>query len=182
MQNKDPFSGRPIHLLSREEAGLVLDRFLDLGREALPICKELVHKEGQSFDFSEKSLLILFKAVAKLLRFEYRPLPNDIPQWVRESSAHSKGLVEFDEPSRVWIMRVAYCLGEFFIRSYPALHWAVGAKDFADENMPVVAGFRAREELPPLSVTEGMFSRTVAQGKSWDQVTTMVDAWRKSAP
>lgn len=181
MQDKDPFLGRPIHLLTQQEATLVLDRFLELGRDGLPVCAVVMREEDHTFDWSEQSLLQLFMTVAKRLHFEYRPLPNDVAQWVRDAPIHAKGLVEFDEQSRIWIMRVAYCLGEFFVRAYPALHWAVGARDFAEENMPVVAGFRGQTELPPLAVTEGMFSRVLAQGKAWDQVTTMIDAWRKSA-
>ncbi|MBP6012309.1 MAG: hypothetical protein KBA31_08795 [Alphaproteobacteria bacterium] len=176
----DPFFGRPLEHLSEEEAHVVLERFLELGRDGVAHCENLIATNGVALDFGQRSLVELFIRVGEVLRFEFRPLPNDLPDWIREAPQHAKGVVEFDDASRVWILRVAFCLGEFFVRSYPQLRWAVGDRNFAEHVMPVIAGFKGRMELPPIVVTEGMFTRVLAHGRSWEQVTTMIKSWQGS--
>jgi hypothetical protein len=51
-----------------------------------------------------------------------------------------------------------------------------------EKHMPVVAGFRGDQELPPLVVVENMFARIVADGGPLERINSTLDVWLKDCP
>ena len=182
MNDTDPFAGRQLDALTQDEARAVLERFLELGRSSFSHVEALTSAEGFTLDFTLASAARLIRAAAKQIKFGFKPLSDDTPQWIRDSPIHREGEVVFDEASCVWILRVGYYLGESFVRTFPVLKWNVGHPDFAFCNMPVVAGFLHKKELPPLVVTENIYVRVLARGKGEDHFGSSIEHWRKSVP
>jgi hypothetical protein len=125
--------------LTHEEAGAYPDRFLELGRRALP-------------------------------------------DWIRESESYEANLFDFDEQSKTVLLRMAFYLGEAFVRAYAQLRWAVGQPDTAPQGQPVVTGFSSTLELPALLVIENIIARVIAGGEPDGGAEKAVAYWTASVP
>ena len=73
-------------------------------------------------------------------------------------------------------------MGESFVQAYPVLRWATGELGLAQENMPVVLGFKAKMEMPTLIICDVVCCRLIEDRESVDGIADMVDVWREKAP
>ena len=78
-----------------------------------------------------------------------------------EAAQDDPNLFDFDDPSKIMVLRIAYYMGECFVRNFPDLVWAVGDAYTALKNIPVVSGFRGEQEMPPMLVAENLFARVL---------------------
>src|SRR5262249_20644976 len=69
-------------------------------------------------------------------------LPDtSLPTWITKAEDYQRKLFDFDAPSKIVVLRIAYYTGECFVRNFPDLVWSVGGADTALKNIPVVSGF-----------------------------------------
>jgi hypothetical protein len=165
--------------LSVQQAMEFLDRFLQLGRQGVAKLQPSADAERLCLDYSLSSLPKVMKWMMRQVHFQWAPVPEEEPQWIRQ--VHRDGLVEFDEDSKSTILRAAYYLGECFARLH-GMRWATGNPDYMEKNMPVVAGFENEQELSPLQVTENLFRRILARGAPDTHIDTAVQAWMRDCP
>jgi hypothetical protein len=168
--------------LTHEEAGAYLDRFLELGRRARPAFAAAAGRNGVRADGSLESIGELARWVAgTVMTILLEPDP-DLPDWIRESESYEANLFGFDEQSKTVLLRMAFYLGEAFVRAYPQLRWAVGQPDTAPQGQPVVTGFSSTLELPALLVTENIIARVIAGGEPDGGAEKAVAYWTASVP
>jgi hypothetical protein len=162
------------HSMTQDEAHACLNGFLNSEKQALEELKSDALNDGVNLDYSLSSLADVLKWLMKRVRVHRIPVPADEPHWIRQ--AHHKGLIEFDDNSRVIILRAAYYLGECFAR-LPRMRWTTGNAEYLQNNMPVVAGFRLNQELPPLVVIENVFARILGDGVPNTNIDSTIGVW-----
>jgi hypothetical protein len=163
--------------LSRDEGDLFLQNFLDEMRKAMPGFLASASAEGLTTDFSLDSLSPLFAWVSASLTIIPLEADPELPEWIRSSDTYADNLFDFDEPSKITVLRSAYYLGESFTRSYPSLTWAVGRRDTAPQQQPVVSGFQHTMEMPVLLVAENMLRRSHSDGPDGPGIVVAVRSW-----
>jgi hypothetical protein len=57
------------------------------------------------------------------------------------------------------------------------LRWALGHPDYLYRNMPVIAGFRDGDELPPLVVVENVFTRILVDRADRATIDATINVW-----
>lgn len=107
---------------------------------------------------------------------------SSLPAWIRECDSYLSGLEEFDEPSKVLVLRASYYLGESFVRYSDKLSWATGNLDTAEQNMPVITGFSDELEMAPMLVTENLFLRILADGAPYEDINRAIESWLSDIP
>ncbi len=162
------------HSLTADEARTYSDRFLEVEQQALEEMKALAAKDGVNADYTLSTLAGVLKWMVKQVRIDRFPVPEEVPEWIRQ--AHSEGLVEFDEDSKTVLLRAGYYLGECFAR-LPGLRWTTGDAEYMEKHMPVVAGFRGGQELPPLVVVDNMFTRIAGDGHPPTEIDSTIEVW-----
>ena len=163
------------HSLSLEDARAYLNRFLDVEAQAIQEMTKAARQHGLALDYSLGCLADVLAWFLTMVHAKRVPPPPSEPDWIRQ--AHTDGIVEFDDPSRVTLLRAAYYLGECFVRSHRALYWTTGNPMSMERHMPVVAGFRKRQELAPLMIAENSFSRALDAPKPESVFQAMIEAW-----
>jgi hypothetical protein len=166
------------HSLTADEARSYLARFLTVEQQAINALQTCASQDAVEFDYSMSKLADTLKWFAKRVHINYVPIPEGVPDWVRNS--HPRGVREFDEESKSVVLRAAYYLGECFAR-LPGLQWATGDSDYMEKNMPVIVGFRGGQELPPLLICETLFKR-IADGGSLERIDSTLDSWLRDCP
>ena len=161
--------------LTPEQAQAYLNRFVEVERQALKELQADAAKGKICLDYSLSSLPSVLKWMVKQVRMIRTPVPEDLPQWIRQ--AHRKGLAEFDDDSKTIVLRAAYYLGECFAR-LPGMRWSTGNVEYLEKNMPVIAGFSHDQELPPLIVARNQFARIVRGGKPDSEIDSMIEVWK----
>jgi hypothetical protein len=170
-------------MLSAEEATEVLDNFLREARAGFESLRPQLESASVAADYTLGSCPETFAWFSE--RMVALPTDSDpaVPEWIRKHSSYKESLFEFDNTSKVMLLRFAYYFGESFCRACPQLRWAVGMKDFAQENKPVVAGFEHGMELEVMRVANVMFGKVVKRtGTAAETVSKAIEAWRKSIP
>jgi hypothetical protein len=163
--------------ISRDEALVFLERFLTVESASIDELLEQASSEGASVDFSVTSVAALMRwAVAKLKTVPNAP-DTQLPLWIRNTESYAKNLFEFDGPSKILTLRVAYYFGESFVRSYGGLRWTVGNLETAEAKMPVVAGFQSELEMAPILITENLLRRVTAGPTKLKDIDRAVDHW-----
>lgn len=160
--------------LTAAEAQAFLNAFRTSQEEAVARMTPAAANEGICLDFSLSSLADVLKWMIKSVHVHHVPVPEEEPWWIRQ--AHPNGLVEFDDDSKTMLLRAGYYLGECFAR-LRGVHWAVGDVEYMQGNMPVIAGFRNADELPPLVVIENMFARIVGGGEPTTRIGATIEVW-----
>ncbi len=163
--------------LTPQEADTYLRRFLETERSAVQEMISDAKKSGVSADFLIESVVPFLSWVLGKLKTTPRSPDLSLPEWIRRSTSYQSNLFDFDESSKVLILRSAYYLGESLVRSFPTLSWATGNPDTAVKNMPVVTGFRYQMELAPMLVLENVFGRILSGSKSSADLQEMVSTW-----
>jgi len=137
----------------------LLEGFLET--EARAIEKMLIdaRRDGLETDFGVESLPPLKRwALRQLKTVPQLPDPS-LPTWITKTEDYHRNLFDFDDPSKIVVLRFAYYMGECFVRNFADLLWSVGDVDTALKNIPVVSGFRGGLEMPPMLVAENLFRR-----------------------
>ncbi len=161
--------------LSPREAQEYFDNFLACERIALEQWTPVMQQAGLVVDYSLSSLPSILQWMLGTVHFRRVPIPDSEPDWIKQ--AYKDGLIEFDEMSRVVILRAAYYMGECFVRTYPFLRWAIGNREYMQKNMPVVTGFKYEKELAVAVVAMNVFS-SVLQGGETTEFEDLIDVWR----
>jgi hypothetical protein len=160
-----------------QEADTYLRRFLETEKSAVQEMTSDAKKSGISADFLIESVAPFLSWVLGKLKTTPRSPDQSLPEWIRKSASYQSNLFDFDEASKVLILRSAYYLGESFVRSFPMLSWATGNLDTAVKNMPVITGFRHQMEMAPMLVLENVFGGILSGSKSLVDLQKMVSTW-----
>ncbi len=166
--------------LSQREAQEYFDNFLACERIALEQLTPVMQQAGLVVDYSLSSLPSILKWMLGTVHYRRVTIPDSEPDWIKQ--AHQDGLIEFDETSRVVILRAAYYMGECFVRTYPFLRWAIGNREYIQQNMPVVTGFGHDIELAPLAVISNVFSRILEGKGRAHEFEDLLAAWQERLP
>lgn len=163
--------------LSARGAHDYLQSFLHTEKAALEAMAPVAKRAGIRLDYSMVSLASVLKWLLGQLDVQRVAIPATEPKSVRDF--HQEGLVDFPEDSRRLILRAAYYLGESFVRARKSLSWTVGNPEFAEKNMPVVAGFRDGDEMAPIMVCKNVFSRILGGSAPDSDIDRMIETWRR---
>ena len=167
--------------LSIEEAQQFLSRFLETeGRAARDLVLS-ARQAGLSADFQLGSLVPMLSWIVGEIRTIPVEPDNSLPEWIRGSDSYIHNLFDFDDLSKVLVLRGAYYLGETFIRSCQGLSWTIGNSETAFGNMPVVHGFLGGLEMAPMVILENTFGRILSGRGSKADLEEMVSYWASRA-
>jgi hypothetical protein len=148
--------------LTADEGREYLDRFLEVGGEKLPDLVAAAEADGVTADLSLDSVERVVAWVARqAVTVPLSPDP-ELPDWIRASKTYEANLFDFDEASKVLVLRLAFYLRESFARTCSKLAWSVGRKDTAPQGQPVITGFIHRMEMPVLLVAENLVVRATS--------------------
>lgn len=162
-------------VMTTAEAREHLAGFLETERVVVKALEASARAVGIVMAYSLPSLSPSLKWIIQGMQIVRVPVdPNDA-SWVREY--YKDGFVEFTDDSKLLLLRAAYYMGECFVRSSSTLRWDVGDPEFAEKNMPVIAGFLHRMQLAPMMVCENIASRILRGAGTEQAVDTMVEAW-----
>ena len=165
--------------LSRSEAQQYLTRYIELEAGEIERLASTARCDGVLLDYSIGSLAPFFLWLGPRTALVRVEPDADVPEWIRVSMEEHGGFLDFDDESRLLVLRASYYLGESFVRTFPDLTWALGRADRAEANQPVVTGFVTGVDLPPLMVAENL----LLDSKSDDFpriVATAVSAWTEA--
>jgi hypothetical protein len=168
-------------LLTKSEADEYLNEFLLFGRER---GMELLRKNTHftiDLDFGIESLPLLVRSLIGVLKTIRQEIDLSLPEFIRNTDSYEKTLFEFDEESKSIVLAVAYYLGETLVRNYSHLSWATGNTKFAQGNMPVVSGFKSKDEMPTIVVAENMFRKIFSGLGKDNSVEISVNTWNEEA-
>jgi hypothetical protein len=168
--------------LAPTEAVEYLKAFLDVERQAVIEMISAAKEDGIEPDFSVGSIPTVCEWAINKMRTLPRQPDETLPSWITKCESYTRGLFDFDEPSRVLILRVAYYFGESFVRYSGALRWSTGNPATAEGNMPVIAGFKSSLELAPILITENLARRIRADGAGISTIELAVDSWIRETP
>jgi hypothetical protein len=167
--------------MTRDEAREYLEAYLTCEREGLSRMEVEAAREGISFDFSMESVPLVLTWILKRVRLVPGVVDDKLPAWIRQTMEPEK-VVEFDEDSKLLVMRASYYLGEAFVRHSPCLSWDTGNPEFIECNMPVIRGFRNGIEMGPIMITENMFLSVLRDGASTESIQEAVAGWCSLIP
>lgn len=163
--------------LSREEAIAFLDRFLKVEPAHVDEMLRQCLSDGVPCSFGVDSVGPVMRWVAARLKTVSTEPNTQLPEWIRETDSYTRNLFEFDETSKLLTVRVAYFLGESFVRSFRGLHWKTGNLETAEANMPVVAPFQHDLEMAPILIAENLFRRVIAEPSKLLDIDKAVEYW-----
>jgi hypothetical protein len=78
-------------------------------------------------------------------------------------------------------MRLAYYFGESLRRTSNHLHWAIGRKNRAQENHPVITGFADKTQAPLITIARNVLNAVAVSGEPFARIDGAVDAWFEAA-
>jgi hypothetical protein len=136
---EEPFGSKTIDQLTKDEARHVLERFLELGREAL-----LYHvPDWAPLDYSRVSQIRLWDKYVERIRAQQLT----------------------DEDKDILFVRLGYYFGESLLRANPKLTWGTADPEFAHANQPVILGFPHKIEAAVVIIATNCIL-SVAEGRS----------------
>ncbi len=168
--------------LSHEQGQEFLERYLTLESEGFAELIPAMEANGVVVDFSLASIPGVFGWILEKLHTVKLPPDDDVEWWIRQTDSYENSLVEFDEPSSVFVMRASYYLGESFARQFDCLSWGLGDDETLEGNMPVVRGFLHELELAPIIVTENVMHRTLRHKSGTKEIEEAIEAWLVDVP
>jgi hypothetical protein len=163
--------------LSQDEANAFLSRFRELEAPKIEEMRKQSAVTGFELNFSIQSIAPFMRwALARLVAIPKEP-DSQVSWWIRNTDSYIKRLFEFDDQSKSLILRVAYYLGESFVKSHSTLRWGTGNPKYAQTKMPVVVGFRNGKELPPILVADNLLGRVTAEPSKLPDVEKTIECW-----
>lgn len=163
--------------LSTDEAREYLDRFLHLESQSIGGLFAECSKDGVVSDYSLRSVAPLLRWVATKLTVIPTSPDERLPEWIRNTDSYANNLFEFEEPSKLLLLRAAFYLGESFVRSFRTLRWTIGNTEYAQAKMPVVSGFQKGLEMAPILIIENLFGRVVADPTKVGDIDRAIEYW-----
>ncbi len=163
--------------LSADEAEQYRQSFLREASKGFNETASELRRDGIIPDFSVDSINTVFVWVVKKLRTIPMEPDESLPVWIRESEDYIESLFDFDDDSKTLVLRAAYYLGESFNQYSDELHWGTGNTNFAEQNMPVITGFKKEMELAPLLITENIFFRILLNEAPLSDIERAVNSW-----
>ncbi len=168
--------------LSRDDAKNFLENFLEVEESAITEVVAAARANGMEMDFTLSSIPSVLCWMAKQVATVPQTPDLTLPTWIRQTASYARGLYDFDEPSKVIVLRASYYLGETFVRYYPTLAWTVGRRRTAVQSMPVVTGFSHKIEMAAMMVAENIFRDLIeGQGDS-KMIEGVVAHWASMVP
>ncbi len=160
--------------------------------EARQFLVDYLEQEGTAWAEAEPAMLktgiktkIAMDNIASILiwffeQLETMPVKPDLtlPHWIRATDSYTNGLFEFDEQSKILILRGAYLLGECFVIEHKSLSWDIGDAKSAVKHMPVVNGFKHSMEMSPIMVVENIYKKVLADGAPIDCIQNIINTWQ----
>jgi hypothetical protein len=167
--------------LSASEARSFLEGFLERESAAVEETLAAARQQGLRTDYSLGSISPLMRWAISQLKTV--PLPENpaLSVWIRETESYKSSLLDFDNASKLIVLRLAYYLGESFVRAFPGFTWSVGSHETAEKNMPVVAGFSSGIELAPMLVAENVLLRVLSGHGTQEAFDVAVQTWTSFA-
>jgi hypothetical protein len=159
--------------LSEDEARAYLATFLKAERQRIPTeWWDRLTRDGVA------AIEPYFAEFVPGIRLVQIAPPDDLPEYIVESMQREHGgFRDFEtHTDRVAVLAAAFYFGEAFRRSFPALLWAVGRSERAEEGQPVVTGFSSDADLPVLEVAENL---VLQYQRDPSRVATAVGSWRR---
>lgn len=167
--------------LTRADAEAFLERFLDVESSVAPMFLASLSRELSVQEYSIDSVAPALRFISSQIS-TFKKNPDDhLPDWITTSPSYARGLFEFDDASKVLILRGAHYLGESFVRTIPHLKWSTGHPDTAEQNMPVVTGFQSSLEMAPMLIVENLFRRMIADNAEPAVIDVAVDFWKSKS-
>lgn len=164
--------------LSREKAEEYLKHFLAVESAKIGGTLAEARASGLTVDFSLESVAPFLRWMVPKLNVVPGVPDPELPEWIRTTPTYLQNLFEFDEPSKILVLRAAYYLGESFVRNGNGLRWATGNRETVEANMPVVTLFRFGIEMAPIMVAENLLRRVIAEPAKLGDIALAVDHWR----
>ena len=165
--------------LSKTEAQEFLDNFLTVESVEIQTLIKSAQKQGIATDFSVDSIEPLFHFSLDQIETVSKEPDGRLPDYILGSSSYIENLFDFSEASKVIIVKLAYYLGEAFVRTYPQLSWSTGNQENAEQNMPVITGFNHNLEMAPMLISENIIARVIADPESSGDIKAMVKSWQE---
>jgi hypothetical protein len=172
----------PLHSLTKSEAERLLEEFLSIaGREVEETLSE-AKRAGLRVNFAITSIGPLMEWAFRGISTVPKPIDETVPEWIAATDSYQRGLFDFDTTSYRIVLRLAFFLGECFIRNYDGLVWSTGRVDTPEANMPVVAGFDHAIEMAPVLVVTNLFRRVLTGTATVDCFEVAVQSWCADSP
>jgi len=168
--------------ITYDEANGYLQNFLSIEEKHADEMLKDASNEGLEIDYSIESLPNILGWLVNKMKTIPTSSDESLPKWIKECDSYLRGLVEFDDTSKIAIIRAAYYTGECFVKSSKKLHWGIGNPETALANMPVVKGFKNDMELAPLLMIENLFMRILCDGADFEQIQTAIQIWESDIP
>lgn len=168
--------------MSSTEAQTFLKNFLHQERVGFLSMEPELHDDGIDTRFHVDNVEAVLLWIFGRLKTIAREPDASLPSWISHTPSYLRGLREFDDASKILVMRAAYFVGEAFIESFLGLSWEIGDAQSAVKNMPVVAGFKSSMEMSPIMVLENTYKRVIADGASTEDIPKMIRTWKGYLP
>jgi hypothetical protein len=168
--------------LTPEEAQAFLENYLKVEENAVKELLIAVKSEGICADFTIPSVSPVLKWILDKIKTIPQQADETLPKWIRECDSYIRGLIDFDEPSKILVLRASYYLGESFVRYADVLTWATGDRETAEQNMPVVTGFQHGIEMAPMLIVENLSLRILADGAPYEDIDRAIKGWLSDVP
>jgi hypothetical protein len=168
--------------LTKKEAEVFLDNYLNVESKAAAEMIIEAERDGIKADFSIQSTSYVLKWILYRVKTVPQKMNSSLPEWIRGYDSYVSSIIDFDEPSKVLILRASYYLGESFIRYSDKLSWTTGNPDTAEQNMPVITGFVDQIEMAPMLVTENLLLRIVVDGAPDKDINRAIESWLSDIP
>jgi hypothetical protein len=163
--------------LDASEARSLLEGFLETEARGAEQMLAQARREGLCADFGITSLSPLMRWALDQIKTVPKLADTSLPNWITATDSYKRGLFDFSEDSKPMGPRIAFYMGECFVRGFPALAWSIGDGETALKNMPVVSGFRGGQEMPPLLVVKNLFRRVLSKDAKDDTIDRAVQRW-----
>jgi hypothetical protein len=137
---------------------------------------------GGIADFSTSSIPNFLKYILIKIRIEANEIDKTLPEWIRNDQQYLDGLFDFDEKSKILILRSSFYLGESFTKDFKGLKWGVGSTKTAQKNMPVVKGFKFGLEMAPMLIVENIFRKILREKCGHEPIDKAIYSWLDETP
>jgi hypothetical protein len=168
--------------LSIEDAEKYLDNYLRVERDAVSKTLPEIEKDGITADFSIDSVVPVLKWFLKDIKTVKKKREEKLPDWIAVTMDNPDEYEEFDDNSGYLVLRASYYLGECFVRYSKKLEWSTGNIETAEQNMPVVTGFKYDIEMAPMLIIKNLFMRIVVRDAPYTDIDRAIKTWLSSVP
>ena len=80
------------------------------------------------------------------------------------------------------VLRASYYFGESFVQHSNKLEWSTGNIETAEQNMPVITGFKYDIEMAPMLIIKNLFMRIVVRDVPTTDIDKAINTWLSYVP